>query len=99
MIVLFDLPTETSEQRHAYINFRKWLKMDGYMMWQYSIYVKSIRNLSMAPKEYEKLRKNAPLSGDIKAWHVSERNFRSIQQIRGKAFNAGLLCDKFIVFE
>lgn len=40
LMVMFDLPVETSEQRREYRKFRKKLINEGFMMMQYSIYVR-----------------------------------------------------------
>jgi CRISPR-associated protein Cas2 len=38
MVVMFDLPTETPEDRRRYAQFRKVLLKDGFMMLQFSVY-------------------------------------------------------------
>ena len=41
VLVMFDLPTETSLQRKNYRKFRKTLIKNGFIMMQESVYVKS----------------------------------------------------------
>ena len=40
LLVMFDLPVETSEDRKAYRHFRKALLNEGFLMIQYSVYVR-----------------------------------------------------------
>ena len=42
ILVLFDLPTETKKDKKAYAEFRKKLQRDGFTMFQFSIYPKSV---------------------------------------------------------
>ncbi|MGH9821170.1 MAG: CRISPR-associated endonuclease Cas2, partial [Pyrinomonadaceae bacterium] len=38
LVVMFDLPTETKQERRRYALFRKFLLKDGFSMLQFSIY-------------------------------------------------------------
>ncbi len=40
LIAMFDLPTETLENKRDYTRFRKGLLKDGFMMLQYSVYAR-----------------------------------------------------------
>ena len=40
MLCMFDLPVETEEERRAYRIFRKNLMQEGFVMMQYSVYVR-----------------------------------------------------------
>ncbi len=40
VLVLFDLPTETKKERKAHAGFRKKLINDGFVMFQFSIYLR-----------------------------------------------------------
>lgn len=42
LMIMFDLPVETSEERKEYRKFRKNLINEGFIMIQYSVYVKSL---------------------------------------------------------
>ena len=42
ILVMFDLPTETSEERRDYRKFRKNLIKNGFIMMQESVYVKPV---------------------------------------------------------
>ena len=40
MILMFDMPTDTAEERKAYRKFRKFLLSEGFIMHQFSVYSK-----------------------------------------------------------
>jgi CRISPR-associated protein Cas2 len=40
VLVFFDLPVVTGEQRRAYVKFRKFLVKNGFLMLQESVYCK-----------------------------------------------------------
>ena len=41
MLCMFDLPVELSDERKAYREFRKNLIKEGFIMMQYSVYVRT----------------------------------------------------------
>lgn len=40
LLIMFDLPVETSKERREYRQFRKRLINEGFLMIQYSVYVR-----------------------------------------------------------
>ncbi|MGC6426759.1 MAG: CRISPR-associated endonuclease Cas2 [Akkermansiaceae bacterium] len=40
LMVAFDLPTKTKDERKRYTHFRKCLLDDGFLMMQYSVYIR-----------------------------------------------------------
>ena len=48
ILVMFDLPMETSEERRNYRKFRKNLIKNGFIMMQESVYVKLVMNQGSA---------------------------------------------------
>ena len=58
LMIMFDLPVETAKQRKQYRQFRKSLINEGFLMIQYSVYVrvcvtkKSIQALTLTEKQY-----------------------------------------------
>ena len=48
IMVLFDLPTKTVENRKEYLKFRKFLLNEGFIMMQESVYTKLVLNGSSA---------------------------------------------------
>ena len=46
MILMFDMPVDTAEERKVYRKFRKFLIDEGFIMHQFSIYSKLLLNNS-----------------------------------------------------
>ena len=60
IIVFFDLPTETNEDKRAYRHFRKALIKDGFIMMQESVYTKLMTTPSVENSVKNLIRKNKP---------------------------------------
>lgn len=63
IIVFFDLPVSTRAKRKEYAKFRKFLINDGYIMLQYSVYSKTVRNFDDAKKHCRYLQCFVPPEG------------------------------------
>ena len=55
IMVLFDLPTKTVENRKEYLKFRKFLLNEGFIMMQESVYTRLVLNGSSAKFVRDKL--------------------------------------------
>lgn len=83
LILFFDLPVVTKEQRKIYAQFRKFLIKNGYIMMQYSVYCKIFANREAAVKHVGVLGKNVPKSGQIRILLVTEKQYSKIEIIIG----------------
>lgn len=83
MIVMFDLPTETSTDKRNYRKFRKFLIKNGYSMMQYSVYSKIILNRTVLNYQKIKLKQNAPSKGYVDVLIVTENQYANIETIIG----------------
>ena len=63
VIVFFDLPVVTGEERKAYIQFRKFLLKSGFMMVKESVYCKLALNGSTVNSIIDNVRRNSPEKG------------------------------------
>ena len=66
LILFFDLPTETKEDKKNYATFRKELTKNGYMMIQYSVYSKILNNRDAAIHHISYIKKIIPEKKKIK---------------------------------
>ena len=66
IIVLYDLPTLTKENRKDFRYFHKYLLSSGYYMLQFSVYVKLCHTFDYAQESAQKLEKNCPKTGNIR---------------------------------
>ena len=81
MILFFDLPTETSQERREYTRFRKYLLKSGFMMMQESVYCKIALNQTVVNSLYDSLQKNKPGKGLIQVLTVTEKQFSKMEFI------------------
>lgn len=83
ILLFFDLPTETSDDKKEYLSFRKHLLKNGYSMIQYSVYVKCINASSKFEGEHNKLKKCLPSNGNIRLLCVTEKQYQEMKFLRG----------------
>lgn len=83
VIVFFDLPNVTFEERKHYNKFRKFLINDGFIMMQESIYSKLVLNSISANLAKERIRKNKAPKGVIQVLVITEKQFASIEYVIG----------------
>lgn len=84
VIVMFDLPTETSMERRHYRWFRKYLIDDGFVMMQESIYAKICLNMHAVKQVELNIEKNKPPKGLVQIMSVTERQFASMKLVVGE---------------
>ncbi len=82
MMVMFDLPTETSAQRKAATKFRKFLLDEGFEMVQFSVYVQFVGTFESSQKFVRAVQKNNPSYGDINILFFTDKQFANIIHIQ-----------------
>ena len=65
VLVLFDLPVLTGDQRREYARFRKFLLKSGFLMLQESVYCKLALNTTVVNGIVDQIHKNKPEEGLI----------------------------------
>ena len=83
VMVLFDLPVETAQQRKAYIQFRRALISDGFIMMQESVYCKMVINQTAANTVMSNIKSNKPPDGLVQVLNVTEKQFEKMEFITG----------------
>ena len=78
VLVMFDLPTETSENRRNYTKFRKYLIKSGFMMMQQSVYVRLALNQTNAKGMIDSVKKNKPSEGLVQILTITEKQYSKI---------------------
>jgi CRISPR-associated protein Cas2 len=87
IIVLYDLPTLTKENRKDFRYFHKYLLNSGYYMLQFSVYVKLCHTFDYSQESAQKLEKNCPKIGNIRYFIITEKQFRDMKMVVGKETN------------
>ena len=85
MLVFFDLPTLTKEDRRIANGFRKNLKKDGYIMMQWSVYSRICKGLSDVEKHSKRLKTFMPRNGNVRLLTVTEKQYISMEVLVGNA--------------
>lgn len=84
MIVFFDLPVETLQQRRDYTRFRKHLIKSGFMMMQESVYCKILLNQTQYNSIKKSVYANRPESGLVQMLTVTEKQFSKMDFVVGE---------------
>ena len=84
VLVFFDLPMVTAEQRREYTKFRKFLLKNGFLMLQESVYCKIALNGSAVKGIVDSVHKNSPPEGLVQLLSVTEKQYSKMEYIIGK---------------
>lgn len=84
LFVFFDLPVGTKAERRAATRFRNFLKDDGYMMLQYSVYARVCRGDDAAEKHVARICKQLPCTGSIRALQVTDKQYGRMRLLLGE---------------
>jgi CRISPR-associated protein Cas2 len=84
IMVAFDLPTLTEEQRRIANNFRKNLISSGFTKLQLSIYIYYCRSKEKAFNISNNLKFNVPDNGHITIFFITDKQFGMIKDYYGK---------------
>lgn len=80
---MFDLPVKTKKERRRYTDFRKFLISKGYLMLQYSVYVKIFTNRDASVDHIRLVKRNVPKEGQIRVMMLTEKQFSRMEVILG----------------
>ena len=84
ILVFFDLPTETSEERADYRAFRKFLIKSGFIMMQESVYSKIVLNNTVGDAVRENIRKHKVKKGLVQVLSITEKQYEKIELLVGE---------------
>lgn len=83
MIVLFDLPVKSKQDRKESNRFRNFLKSDGYDMVQLSVYSRVCRGQDVVEKHMARLRGHLPPSGCVRLLQMTEQQYGRMEILVG----------------
>ncbi len=76
LFAMFDLPVKTKSDRRSYTRFRQALLANGFMMMQFSIYVRPCENRKQADTYTRRIRRILPLSGgQVRVISITDKQF------------------------
>ncbi|MBQ5780421.1 MAG: CRISPR-associated endonuclease Cas2 [Spirochaetaceae bacterium] len=97
IIVFFDLPTETLEDKREYRKFRKMLIENGFVMMQESVYCRMLLTPGAGRSVISTIRKNRPKKGVAQVLTVTEKQFAAMEFISGESKMDVISDDKRLV--
>ena len=78
MMIMFDLPTDTPEERHKATKFRTFLLDNGFEMAQYSVYMRFTGTKENSQKYVNLIKNNNPCTGDVCILFFTDYQFGEI---------------------
>ncbi len=84
VLVMFDMPTQTKRDRKEYTKFRTKLIKNGYIMLQYSVYMRICKGVASANNHINRLNLILPPRGHIRALILTEKQFDNMKILVGE---------------
>lgn len=85
IFVFFDLPVGSKKERRDATRFRNFLKDDGYMMLQLSVYARVCRGEEAVDKHVQRVTKRLPPKGSVRALQVTDKQYARMRLLLGEA--------------
>lgn len=99
IIVMFDLPVITENERKIATKFRKYLLDDGFIMMQYSVYSRICKNNDDLYKHINRLKINTPKTGNVRLLQVTENQYNNMIMFSGnKKIEENISIENLLVF-
>lgn len=83
VLVFFDLPTETKKERKAASQFRKNLLDDGFIMFQFSIYMRFCASRENSGVHIKRTKSALPEKGKVGIMQITDKQFGMIELFHG----------------
>ena len=99
VMVFFDLPVKSKKDRKAYTDFRRELIKAGFVMVQYSVYSRTVKNNDDAEKYERLIEKIVPDNGAVRMMTVTEKQYASIRILAGERVKSENLLDTKDILE
>lgn len=84
LMVMFDLPTVTREEKREYSHFRRYLLGEGFVQLQFSVYAKYCSSRENSQKYYRYIRDIVPPGGYVRLLMVTDKQFGDMVSLYGK---------------
>lgn len=99
LLLFFDMPSVTSEQRKKYRIFLKNIKSKGFVRLQQSVYVKLQRTTRSTSGDIADIKRHLPGNGNVMLLPLTVGDFIKIIPLSGQLFDVSFFCDDFIVID
>lgn len=85
ILVMFDLPTDTKAERKAANAFRHFLLDEGFERSQFSIYARFVNGKEAFETRVRRIERAMPARGDVQILSFTDRQYRDIVHLTGRA--------------
>lgn len=83
LFVMFDLPTVTKKDKKLSAKFRKDLEKDGFVMHQFSVYMRYCASFESAQVHIKRVRSIIPERGYVSILSITDKQYSNIVNIWG----------------
>lgn len=97
ILLFFDLPTESLENKRDYRAFHKFLIQNGFLMMQESVYCRMLLTPGASEAILKLIRKNRPRVGIVQVMTVTEKQFAGMEYITGERHSEVLESDERLI--
>ena len=98
LLLMFDMPTLSPNDKKDYRVFRKFLIKEGFLMHQFSVYTKLLLNDTQTQAMIKRIKTNAPKKGMITLLKVTEKQYARMIYISGKKDMSIANTDRRIIY-
>ena len=84
VIVLFDLPTNTQEEKRNHARFRESIRGEGFTMLQYSVYARSCPSEENAQVHCTRVQQLLPPKGEVRILLLTDKQFGRMKIFVGR---------------
>ena len=84
LFVFFDLPTKTKKERKKYTRFRSFLLKDGFIMMQFSVYVRICKGDDSIDTHKNRVRTKIPTRGHIRMISITDLQYSKMETLVGE---------------
>jgi len=85
LMVFFDLPVGSKTERRDASRFRNYLKRDGFLMLQFSVYARVCRAEEAVDKHLARVRTNLPPKGSVRTLQVTDKQYARMKLLVGES--------------
>lgn len=97
ILLFFDLPMVSNEEKREYSNFRNHLLKNGFFMLQESVYCKLALNATVANAIFHNLETSKPKKGLIQILMITEKQYERMILFLGTSTSEVLNSDQRLV--
>ncbi len=82
ILIMFDLPTTSKKDIKRYSKFRKLMLNDGFMMIQYSVYIRICKSNYSANAHIKYIKRIIPLKGEVRILKLTDKVYNSMEILK-----------------